>query len=38
MALDPQRRADPEDPATWCDYATALAAVQAGKIEGLALC
>ena len=35
QALDPQRHASTKDPSTWCDYATALAAVQAGKADGI---
>ena len=35
QALDPQRHASTKDPDTWCDYATALAAVQAGKADGI---
>ena len=35
QALDPQRHASTKDPGTWCDYATALAAVQAGKADGI---
>ena len=32
---DPQRHASTKDPSTWSDYATALAAVQAGKADGI---
>ena len=35
QALDPQRHASTKDPSTWSDYATALAAVQAGKADGI---
>ena len=35
QALEPQRHASTKDPNTWCDYATALAAVQAGKADGI---
>ncbi len=35
MARDPQRHASTKDPSTWCDYATALAAVQAGQADGI---
>ena len=35
QALDPQRHASTRIPSTWCDYATALAAVQAGKADGI---
>ena len=35
QALDPQRHASTKDPDTWSDYATALAAVQAGKADGI---
>jgi AAA domain len=35
QALDPQRHASTKDPDTWCDYATALAAMQAGKAVGI---
>ena len=35
QALDPQRHASTKDPGTWSDYATALAAVQAGKADGI---
>ena len=32
---DPQRHASTKDPSTWSDYPTALAAVQAGKADGI---
>ena len=35
MATRPQRHASTKDPSTWSDYATALAAVQAGKADGI---
>jgi hypothetical protein len=35
QALDPQRHASTKDPCTWCDYGTALAAVQAGDADGI---
>jgi hypothetical protein len=35
QARNPQRNASTSDPSTWTDYATALAAVQAGNGEGL---
>ena len=35
MALHPQRHASTKDPDTWSDYATALAAVQAGHADGI---
>jgi hypothetical protein len=35
QALDPGRHASTKDSATWSDYATALAAVQAGKADGV---
>jgi hypothetical protein len=35
MALEPDRHASTSDPSTWCDYATALATVQAGKADGI---
>jgi hypothetical protein len=35
QALNPQRHASTKDPDTWCDYATALTAVQAGKADGI---
>jgi hypothetical protein len=35
MALQPERHASTSDPATWADYATALATVQAGDADGL---
>ena len=35
QARDPQRHASTKDPSTWSDYATALAAVQAGKADGI---
>jgi primase-polymerase (primpol)-like protein len=34
-ARDPQRHASTKDRSTWSDYATALAAVQAGKADGV---
>ena len=37
QALDPQRHASTKDPDTWSDYATALAAVQAGNADGIIL-
>ena len=36
MALERQRPASLTDPSTWCDYDTALAAVQAGHADGIA--
>ena len=35
MAAEPQRHASTKDPSTWSDYATALAAVQAGHADGI---
>src|SRR5262245_8135775 len=35
MALDPERHASTNNPSTWTDYTTALAAVQAGHADGL---
>jgi hypothetical protein len=35
MATQPQRHASTKDPSTWCDYATALACVQAGDADGI---
>ena len=35
MALDSRRHASVTDPDTWCDHATAVAAVQAGKADGI---
>jgi primase-polymerase (primpol)-like protein len=35
QALDPRRHASTKDPRTWSDYATALAAVQAGDADGI---
>ena len=35
MAREPQRHASTKDPSTWSDYATALAAVQAGNADGI---
>jgi hypothetical protein len=35
MATQPERHASTNDPATWTDYTTALAAVQAGRADGL---
>ena len=35
QAGDPQRHASTKDPSTWSDYATALAAVQAGDADGI---
>ena len=35
QALDPKRHASTKDAATWSDYATALATVQAGKADGI---
>ncbi len=35
QALDPQRHASTKNPNTWSDYATALAAVQAGHADGI---
>jgi primase-polymerase (primpol)-like protein len=35
MATHPHRHASTMDPGTWCDYHTALAAVQAEKADGL---
>ena len=35
QARDPQRHASTKDPNTWCDYAAAVAAVQAGKADGI---
>ena len=36
MAADPARLASVDDPATWCDYATAAVAVQRGEADGIA--
>ncbi len=36
MAADPACPASVDDPATWCDYATAAAAVQRGEADGIA--
>jgi hypothetical protein len=35
MAMQPERHASTKDASTWSDYATALAAVQAGKADGI---
>ena len=35
QARDPQRHASTKNSDTWCDYATALAAVQAGHADGI---
>ena len=35
MATQPERHASTKDPSTWSDYATALAAVQAGHADGI---
>ena len=35
QARDPRRHASTEDPSTWSDYATAVAAVQAGNADGI---
>ena len=35
QALDPRHHASTKDSTTWSDYATALAAVQAGKADGI---
>ena len=35
QARNPQRHASTKDPSTWCDYATALAVVEAGQAEGV---
>ena len=35
MATQPDRHASTKDPSTWSDYATALAAVQAGHADGI---
>jgi AAA domain len=35
MAMQPERHASTKDASTWSDYATALAAVQAGKADGV---
>jgi AAA domain len=35
QALQPERHASTNDPNTWTDYATALAAVQAGRADGI---
>jgi hypothetical protein len=35
VATDPQRRASITDPSTWCDYSTAVAAWQAGDVDGI---
>jgi hypothetical protein len=35
MAAQPDRHASTTDPNTWCDYPTALAAVQAGVADGI---
>jgi primase-polymerase (primpol)-like protein len=35
MATQPQRHASTKDPATWSDYLTALATVQAGDADGV---
>ena len=35
MATRPERHASTKDPGTWSDYASALAAVQAGKADGI---
>ena len=36
MASAPDRPASADDPATWCDYGSALAAVQARVVDGIA--
>lgn len=38
QALQPERHASTNDPNTWTDYATALAAVQAGRADGIRPC
>jgi primase-polymerase (primpol)-like protein len=38
QARHPTRHARSNDPATWADFATALAAYQAGKADGIGLC
>ena len=35
QATQPERHASTSDPSTWSDYATALAAVQAGHADGI---
>jgi primase-polymerase (primpol)-like protein len=35
MAKRPERHASTDDPATWCEYKTALATVQAGDADGI---
>jgi hypothetical protein len=35
MATAPERHASVTDPSTWCDHATAVAAVQAGHADGI---
>ena len=35
IALEPDRHASTSDPATWCDYATAVAIVKVGKADGI---
>jgi len=35
QSLQPERHASTKDPATWSDYATALAVVQAGNADGI---
>jgi hypothetical protein len=35
MAIQPERHASTKDPSTWSDYTTALAAVQAGRADGI---
>jgi primase-polymerase (primpol)-like protein len=35
MATQPNRHVSASDPSTWCDYVTALAAVQAGHGDGI---
>ena len=35
QATQPERHASTSDPSTWADYATALAAVQAGHADGI---
>jgi len=35
QAVQPDQHASMTDPATWCDYGTALDAVQTGRLEGL---
>ena len=35
MATQPDRHASTNDPETWADYPTALAAVQAGHADGI---